>query len=99
MKYLVFIFLLYSCHEHKKWEPTELQKKYLATLPLEGQVYFESCLCEYGDCFDSCMKDYKRFVSSSVQTIEKKSGPSTTDIAIGTALGYGAAKVIMGTAR
>lgn len=94
MKYLILI-LLFGCEpmKEKKWIPTPAQQAYLDQLSLEGRAYMDSCLCKAGDCLSMCIREYKKL---GVPETKSGNGQSVLKTAAGTALGYGAAKLILG---
>lgn len=96
MKFLLLI-LMVSCVErpiatgHTKLTAT--QKEYLAGSTLEVRAYMDSCLDSQFRYFDNCLEAYKE-----MGKIQSSSGSSNSILktAAGTAIGIGAAKLILG---
>lgn len=101
MKIIFTLLFLASCQQHKEIKVhtyTNLQKQYLASLPLEGQVFMEGCLNQWsnmnGQIFNFCLRDYKKLGVPVNST-----GPGIGTIAAGTALGVIGAKVLTGSGK
>jgi hypothetical protein len=94
MKFLLLL-LLASCNQTgREEELSTLQKKYLASLDLEGAVFMESCLdgSERNYVFYHCQEKY----FNRNRPTQQSNGNSIMKTAAGVALGYGAVKVLTG---
>ena len=95
MKYLLLLTLI-ACGQNPEVSQMEKltlnQKEFLAQASLEARAYFDSCLSKSYKDFEYC---FERFKSFGV-TEKHYKGSSVLKTAAGTALGYGAAKMIIG---
>lgn len=94
MKYLMPLLLISGCAEPMRYTPTPIQKSYLESLPLEARVFMESCTNVSYDRFEKCITDLKNLGTSRVAKTSPERGIINT--AVGTAVGYGAAKLLIG---
>jgi hypothetical protein len=107
MKYLFIMILISSCGEitsKKPFKANALQMQYINSLVLESKVYFLDCLDEIDyNChgcrdFNYCMNELKDFTVKGAK-LKLSSGSTETSIgriAIGTAVGRTASKLILG---
>ena len=75
----------------EKLEKEELDK-YVSSLPLENKVFMRSCLEHSFPA--TCIERMKSFGKASVSD-KKTEALSTTDVAVGTAIGYGATRLLL----
>lgn len=94
MKFFILILLI-ACEPYKrvtgKDKLTEVQKQYLAKSSLEIQAFMDSCLDSEYYTLDMCLEKYKK-----MGVVQPSSGASVLKTAAGVAIGYGAAKMILG---
>lgn len=96
MKYLLLLFILVSCN--KKPEITELnlspsQRQFYNQASLEFKAYLDSCM-NRNYSYAYCYTEFKEISKEKITT--QGGGASIGDIAIGTAIGGVATKVITG---
>ena len=101
MKFLTIVFILFlSCNEQKKEvkpkvkgkdQLTEIQVNFLKSASLEFQAYMDTCLeGNYEEMYTYCYKNFLKINNGCSK------GSSVLKAAAGTAIGIGAAKMILG---
>lgn len=98
MKWLIFLILV-SC-DCKPLKPfkrvlTEDQTYYRSELDLENRIVLDGCLESKYNSFAGCISSLPKNRKQVVYTKEG-GGNSIMKTAVGTAVGYGAAKLILG---
>lgn len=93
------LLTLTSCVEREPFKRvfTETEKEYFKTLPLEQKVYMEGCLTTEYMTTALCISQMRKMY---MPVVVSPSGESTSSsiikTAVGTAIGYGAVKLITG---
>lgn len=102
MKFLIILLTVISC-AREVHEFTATEKEYLKSLTIEERAYMEACMTrryEYDTAY--CMGMMKMALAPRPKVITQNvsSGESTTSTivktAVGTAIGYGAVKLLTG---
>ncbi len=95
---LIFSACSYRTPEVRVFTAEELT--YLDSLTLEKRVYMKGCMERYRSyMLNNCIQDFyydTRQVSGFGNQKDQNQGQSVGKTAVGTALGYGAAKLILG---
>ena len=97
---ILSLVLLAACHERPKRVPrvyTELQVQAINELSKNGQAFMDSCYRspDAWYTFSDCQKNMNNALNCQ-QVAPQQGGTSIGTTAVGTALGIGAAKVMLG---
>lgn len=96
---LVFLSLTGCVVQAQPRVLTDNQKKYFETMSLAERSYMDSCLIVHGSYqleFHDCQRKMAEDLGAVAKPVQQSSGTSITKTAVGTAIGYGAAKLILG---